>query len=183
MNYDSIIYHIALNSGFNSDSAKLVVAQARLESNAYTSNLFKQNNNLFGVKYVGQPLATRGLLVPLNERSSGDPNTNYYAKYKSPEDSAKDVIERLYQKTINGITPMQIQMVRSPEEFAEIQQKRGYFGSSAELYARMLKAQLLKVRINELFSDIKQEAIKNKDILEISIFLICIAGAYLLLNR
>lgn len=183
MNYDSLVYHIALNSGFNSDSAKLVAAQARVESAAYTSNLFKQNNNLFGVKFVGQPLATRGLLVPPNERTSGDPNTNYYAKYKSPQDSAKDVIERLYQRTINGVTPTQLHNVRTPEEFAELQRKRGYFGGSSENYARLLRGQLLRVRVNEIVTDIKDEAIRNRDILEISIFLIFVATAYLILNR
>jgi len=64
MNYDQLIYDAALKGGFNPTSAKLVVAQAKHETCNYTSNVFKKNNNLFGMKFVGQPLAKRGTPAP-----------------------------------------------------------------------------------------------------------------------
>jgi uncharacterized FlgJ-related protein len=100
MNYDQTIYDIAVKNGFTPQAAKLIIGQARVESANYTSQVFKNNNNMFGMKYVGQKLAQRGTLAPSSERTSGDVNTNYYAKYASPQDSARDVIERLYTKTM-----------------------------------------------------------------------------------
>jgi flagellum-specific peptidoglycan hydrolase FlgJ len=55
-NIDQDIYNMAIAEGFSPISAKLIVAQARLESGDYSSNVFVNNNNMFGMKYVGQTL-------------------------------------------------------------------------------------------------------------------------------
>jgi flagellum-specific peptidoglycan hydrolase FlgJ len=183
MSLDQTIYDVAIRNGFSPATSKLIVAQARLESANYSSNVFKQNNNLFGMKYVGQPLATKGTPAPQSERSSTDKITNYYAKYNTPEDSVRDVVERLYSKTIGGVTQMQLQNAMTPEDFAEYLKKRGYFGVSASQYAKGLKSRLLSVRINEIVSDIKNTAMNNKDIIEVAIVMVILASAYLLLNR
>jgi len=99
--YDQIIYDTAIKQGFSPTAAKFVVAQARFESADYTSNVFKNNLNTSGMKYIGQPLATRGTLAPTNERSavcrSGGVcrNSDHYAKFASVQDSANDKIVRL----------------------------------------------------------------------------------------
>ena len=69
MALDQQIYNIAITEGFTPTTAKLIVAQARLESGHYGSDVFKANNNMYGMKFVGQPLATRGSLAPVSERS------------------------------------------------------------------------------------------------------------------
>jgi uncharacterized FlgJ-related protein len=69
MDIDQSIYNTAIEEGFSPTSAKLIVAQARLESSHYSSTVFKANNNMFGMKYVGQPLATKGTLAPSKELS------------------------------------------------------------------------------------------------------------------
>ena len=69
-NNDQIIYDIAIKNGFSPTSAKLIVGQARFESANYTSAVFRANNNTSGMKYIGQPLASRGTLAPMSERSA-----------------------------------------------------------------------------------------------------------------
>ena len=82
MDIDQSIYNTAIEEGFSPMSAKLIVAQARLESGHYGSDVFKANNNMFGMKYVAQPLATRGTLAPPNERSEVEIENIQVAKYQ-----------------------------------------------------------------------------------------------------
>lgn len=157
MNLDTQIYELAVKNGFTDKAARLIVAQARLESNNYTSNVFKNNNNMFGMKFLGttrQPLATRGTLAPLSERSTicrvdqtKCNNSDFYAKYLLPTDSAKDLITRLYAITRNGITPQMLKTAETPEQFADLLKKRNYYGSSVKDYAAGLRSRLKKVII------------------------------------
>lgn len=152
-NIDNIIYTVALNNGFNDKSAKIIVAQARLESANYTSNVFKKNNNLFGMKFIGQKLATKGSPAPVNERTKNpNDNINFYAKYSSPEDSAKDLITRLLNITRNGVTPTMLKNVTTPEQYATLQKKRGYFGGKVEDYARNLRSILKRITPETTFA-------------------------------
>jgi hypothetical protein len=173
MTLDQEIYNVAIKEGFSPTSAKLIVAQARLESANYGSNVFNNNNNMYGMKYVGQPLATRGTLAPLNERSSSCQNggtcsdRDYYAKYKTPSDSAKDVIQRLYKKTRKGIGFDELKNVKDAYEFATKLKTRDYFGfndistpegkDEANGYARGLIARLVNVSIVEFYENNKKK--------------------------
>lgn len=150
---DQEIYNVATAAGFMDQAARYIVAQARYESADYTSNVFRNNNNMYGMKYVAQQLATRGTLAPMSERSAACrtggtcKNSDYYAKYASPADSAQDVINRLYQKTMRGVRPAQLKTASTPEIFADLLKKRGYYGATVEQYARGLRAKLKKVNI------------------------------------
>lgn len=166
--YDQMIYEVALSEGFSPTAARLIVAQARLESNDYTSNVFKLNNNLFGMKYATQPLATKGSPAP---KSEGD----NYAKYKSPADSTKDLVGRLYKTTRNGIGFEQLKNVKDSTEFATKLKQRGYFGITAEQYAQRLNAKLLKFNLMEVVK-------KNKNNVLIG-FLVLGVGIFLYLNN
>jgi hypothetical protein len=163
MDIDQSIYNTAIEEGFSPTSAKLIVAQARLESSHYSSTVFKANNNMYGMKFIGQPLATRGSLAPPNERSascrSGGAcvDSDHYAKYSSIEDSAKDTIQRLYKKTRKGIGFDQLKNVKDATEFATKLKTRDYFGFhsidtdagkfEASEYARILDSILLRIKI------------------------------------
>lgn len=152
-NYDQEIYNAAIEQGFNPISAKLIVAQARLESADYGSNVFKNNNNLFGMKFIGQPLAKRGTLAPLSERTcNGTCNGDYYSKYDSPADSAKDLVGRLYKITRNGIGFNEIKNATDSTDFANKLKKRNYYGASASSYAAGLASKLRKVNILEYYN-------------------------------
>lgn len=165
MTNDQLIYETAIKAGFTPTAAKLVVAQARFESADYTSFVFRNNNNTSGMKYIGQPLATRGTLAPMNERSSscragGEcKNSDHYAKFASVADSAADKINRLYSKTMGGVTPEQLKNAKDADEFAALLKKRSYYGfgkygtevgnKEQSQYAGGLRAKLLRLEVVE----------------------------------
>lgn len=169
--YDNIIYQTAIRNGFQPSTAKLIVAQARFESADYTSNVFKNNLNTSGMKYRGQPLASRGTLAPYNERSascrSGGTcvDGDFYAKFNSVQDSAKDKIERNFNLTMFGVPPSELKKATTAEEFANVLKQRRYYGfhdfttsegkREAQQYANGLKAKLLRINIEELYSENK----------------------------
>jgi hypothetical protein len=173
MDIDQSIYNTAIEEGFSPTSAKLIVAQARLESSHYSSNVFKANNNMYGMKFVGQPLATRGSLAPPNERSascrSGGAcvDSDHYAKYSSIENSAKDTIQRLYKKTRKGIGFDQLKDVKDATEFATKLKTRDYFGFhsintdagkfEASEYARILNSILLRIKVINFYKENKKK--------------------------
>lgn len=142
-NYDQEIYEAAKSEGFSDTASKLIVAQARLESADYTSNVFKNNFNMFGMKYIGQPLAVAGTKAPSNEGSL------VYAKYKSPADSTKDLVGRLYKITRAGVSFDDLKNVKTPAEFATKLKQRGYFGVTASHYEKLLSSKLTKIKIVE----------------------------------
>jgi hypothetical protein len=190
-NYDQIIYDTAIKQGFTPTAAKLIVGQARFESANYTSAVFKANNNTSGMKFIGQPLATRGTLAPMSERSASCKNggtcvnSDHYAKFASVEDSAKDVVIRLYSKTMGGVTPDQLKNVKTPEEFARLLKKRSYYGPSAygtpgaekeiAKYAGGIKARMRLANIIEFVQ-------KNKKGLGLGVLLLGL-GIYLYIKK
>jgi hypothetical protein len=154
-NYDQEIYEIAISEGFKPNVAKYIVAQARLESADYTSNVFLNNFNMYGMKYVGQPLASRGTLAPIRERSDSCVTSNicndsdYYAKYKSPKDSALDTIQRLYKKTRKGIGFDELNNSVDAQDFANKLKQRDYYGANPEDYGNFILAKLRRISIVE----------------------------------
>jgi uncharacterized FlgJ-related protein len=139
MDIDQLIYDKAIKEGFTPTSAKFVVAQARHETANYTSNVFKRTNNLFGMKFVNQPLA-----ISDNKKS---PENDYYAHYRSPKDSVDDAIGRLFNITMRGVTPTQLKNAKTPEEYSNLQKKRGYFGDKVEIYIKGIKNALNKISV------------------------------------
>lgn len=202
--YDQLIYDTAISEGFNPTVAKLIVAQARLESSNYGSNVFKCNNNMYGMKYVGQPLATKGTLAPSNEISSGCSasgsgcqrtgvgncrNGDFYAKYSSPADSVRDVIQRLYKTTRKGIGFNELNSATDSLSFATMLKQRDYYGfkpygtSGAEeeikYYSGGLKARLRLINIIEWYNSNK----KPINLAVIGIILIGITGYVYFLRK
>ncbi len=191
-NYDQIIYDTAIKQGFTPTAAKFVVGQARFESANYTSAVFKANNNTSGMKFIGQPLATRGTLAPKSERSatcrSGGTcvNSDHYAKFASVQDSATDKIVRLYSKTMGGVTPEQLKNVKTADEFARLLKKRKYYGPSAygtpaaekeiKEYAGGIKILMLRAQIVEYVQ-------KNKSKIGVGVALVLLAGAIYLYKK
>lgn len=144
MNIDTTIFNTAKKNGFSDSVAKNLVAQARYESNDYKSNVFKNNNNLFGYKYVGQQLATKGTLAPQSEWSN--PTTpQYYAKYASIADSATEVIKWLYRRENEG--KFKVSDLTTAQAYADALKKGGYYGQTSYEYAIGLLAKYKNIVI------------------------------------
>lgn len=154
---DQMIYDVAISEGFTPTSAKFVVAQARVETSVngkdYTSPVFLANNNMYGMKFVGQPLATKGGLAPYSERSpackSGGicKDSDHYAKYISPRESALDTIQRNFNLTLGGVTPAQLKNASTPDEYARLLKQRGYYGAPESNYAAGIRNRVLRVNV------------------------------------
>lgn len=203
-NYDQEIYNVAILEGFNPTVAKLIVAQARFESANYGSNVFKCNNNMYGMKYIGQPLAQRGTLAPAAEVSIGCTPTgsgcqrfgtgnckdrDFYAKYNSPADSAKDVITRLYKITKNGVGFNELNKATDATSFATLLKKRSYYGfgtygssvadSEIKNYAAGLRSRLLVVNVLDFYETNKTAV----NLTVIGLVLIGISGYFYYLSK
>ena len=144
-NIDTIIFNKAKQRGLPDLVAKNLVAQARYESNDYKSNVFKQNNNLFGYKYVGQANATAGTPAPRSEWTNSNV-TQYYAKYKSVEDSANEVINWLYRRENEG--KFKVSDLITADKYAAALKSGGYYGQTAYEYAQGLLAKYKNILIS-----------------------------------
>lgn len=159
MDYDQLIYDAAIKGGFTPTSAKLVVAQARHETGNYTSNVFKKNNNLFGMKFVGQPLAERGTSAPKSEWGCGGKcNSDFYSKYANVQDSVQDLINRNLKLTRNGVTFEQLKNAPDSTTYATLLKKRGYYGATTTIYDKGLKNALSKIsiKVSEMYKENKK---------------------------
>lgn len=136
---DQKIYAAAIAQGLSPTIAAIVVAQARYETADYSSNVYKQNNNLFGYKYVGQALAVQGSPVPGSEQSTGP---KYYAKYATVEDSVKELVQWI-RRRVDG-KQFTMQELTTPEGYAAGFGRLPYrfFGVSVAQYAAGLRAKL-----------------------------------------
>lgn len=194
-NHDQLIYEAAIQEGIKPTVAKFIVAQARLESADYTSPVFNCNNNMFGMKFASQPLATRGTIAPSTEISinctriigpgcdrkgtAGCKNGDYYSKYSSPADSARDVVQRYYKKTMYGVTFDDLNSSTDVIDFAKKLKKRHYFGkkdpntaagnAEALSYAAGLKAKLILISVSEFYE-------KNKKNINYTLVTLLFAG-------
>lgn len=121
--YDKIIYDAAIGEGLSPLLASFMVAQANHESDIYSSGVFEHCNNAYGYKYVGQALA---------EPCSGSPEGDKYARYKNVGDSAKEVARWIKRRQ------SQFDSVKTPEEYAEVLKRNGYFGDNLSTYQKAM---------------------------------------------
>ena len=112
-----IIYNLLLSAGFNEKFAAWITAQSAHETGNFSSSIFKNNFNAFGMKYAGQATA-RG-------------EKNGYAFYNSLEESVRDY-KRLY-KSYGMIFTDTI------EGFVIILKNKGYFEAPIEEYLAGVK--------------------------------------------
>lgn len=105
------VFDLLLNIGFNPMIAKYITAQAAHESANFTSYIFKNNNNCFGMKYAGQSLATE---------------KNGYANYKSLEDCISDYKKYYQNRNFNTFD--------SISTFIEELKRVNYFEAKTEEY-------------------------------------------------
>lgn len=72
------IYLFLKKYGLSEELSKYATAQAAFETAGFTSRIFKENNNAFGMKWAGQA-------IPIGEK-------NEYANYDSVEASCADFV-------------------------------------------------------------------------------------------
>lgn len=147
LNYDQIIYNVAIDEGLSPKLASFMVQQAKFESGNYQSDVFKDCNNSYGYKYVGQSLSTG----PCN----GSPEGDNYAGYESVADSAKEVARWIKRRED------QFKDVNTSDDYSAVLKKNGYFGDNLERYQKGLRryAESVKSLMNQAITKYPTETI------------------------
>lgn len=105
---------------------RYIIAQAKVESADFTSNVYMTDNNMFGMKVNSRPLETPGLQSPEGNR---------YAHYERDFDSIRDFVAWLSQTSF----PTQVSGV---EQYSIEMKQRGFYGPSAVVYTALLNSRL-----------------------------------------
>ena len=118
-----------LNAGAPRNILPIMLAQIALETGHY-KNVGSADNNLSGIKYVGQKGATAGSPAPKNEGKAP------YAKYASYDDWAKDFLRILTR--VGKARPLN---ASNPTEYAHALALNGYYDPKGEAnYTRILNS-------------------------------------------
>jgi len=114
------IYNLLLSSGLSDELCRYMTAQGAHETAGFTSNIFKNNNNAFGMKYAGQ-------VNSLGEK-------NGYANYKSINHSVADLVAWYTRHRINIFSlPLYIGSLASYVKFLK---NNNYFEADEAAYLK-----------------------------------------------
>ena len=117
----SLIYATAFADGMPAVLCSLIEAQSKHETDDYTSNAFLKNNNCFGYKYVSGAKWQAGSGITSTEH---DP----YAAYKDIPDSVHELTAWIKRRQYEKKFPVNLNDIQTPEDYAELLKKCGYFG-------------------------------------------------------
>lgn len=109
------VYFFLIEKGFNYQQARFITAQAGHETGNFTSRIFKENNNCFGMK-----LALVRKTTALKERYG-------HAVYSDLESCIEDF--RLYYQSFKYLS-----VYSSLAEYVKALKKRGYFEADETKY-------------------------------------------------
>lgn len=142
---DKKIYSFAYSQGLPSPLCRLLVAQSRVETADYTSNVCKKYNNYFGYKYVGQKKWAIGKGGAANAfDAQGNKDGGNYASYAKLEDSVGEVCDWIKRRVNGGFDFMK---VVNYTEYAEILKRCGYYGQTSKEYAASLGSKMNKINL------------------------------------
>lgn len=137
-NFDQIVAsELAADGVLPSVAIPFAVAQNRLESNNYTSNLFVNYNNLNGYKYVSGDQYQSG-------QGPISPEKDYYAAYACIEDSAQEQSQWWARRAAGGFD---LTTLTTPQAFVNELAAVGWFTSSPNAYLSRLNSLLTLVNI------------------------------------
>lgn len=121
------IKEIAVLDGMPDKLSDLIAAQAAHETGYFSSNAFKQNNNLFGYKYVPGAKWQSGAG---RKSTEGDP----YAQYDSIDDSVHELTAWIVRRQKQGKFPADLSTIDTPQEYAKLLKACGYYGAPESEY-------------------------------------------------
>lgn len=130
--YQQVVYDTARKCGLNDVQAKIIVSQATHESGNFSSNVFKTDNNAFGLKMPSKrPRTYIARASNIVMRAEG---STPYAHYSSLQQCITDLIKgwHVYNKT-------DWSKLQTPEQYAAYLKSKSYYGDSQENYTAALK--------------------------------------------
>jgi hypothetical protein len=122
-----------LNVGVPRRVIPFIIAQILLETGHYKSTAFKEDNNLSGIRYAKQKLATPGSAAPKADGPAP------YARYANYDDWARDYITQVtkgYGAKVGKAKPLE---ATTPEGFAHALKVNLYYQGPEADYARNIR--------------------------------------------
>jgi len=112
------VYDYLLASGLNETLSKFAACQSAFETANFTSNIYKNNNNAFGMKYAGQSASTG--------------EKNGYADYLSVQMSVSDFVVWYTRHRLQiMILPY---IINSLSDYVDFLKNCGYFEANRDTY-------------------------------------------------
>lgn len=136
MDNKEIIFDTARADGMPSVLAALMVTQSQFETANFTSNVFVSCSNGFGYKATGT--APRCVLSP---------ESDFYKKYATLRESTLEITAWIRRRQAEGIFPADLEAINTPEIYAALLKKAGYYGSSEASYAAGMKRYLENFKV------------------------------------
>jgi uncharacterized FlgJ-related protein len=133
--YNREIFNSALEYGADSATARLLVAQARLESGGFTNKLTRDHNNVFSMQHPSRRKTTSVCAC-----ASAEKRKNRYASYRSVNEAVADLF--LYFEA-KKITPRQL----STNTYVKILKKKHFFEEDEKVYRVNLKKHLKTITL------------------------------------
>src|SRR5574337_72677 len=125
MTNEQIVYSTALNDGMPNILALLITAQAKHETNNFTSNIFLNCNNAFGYKVFGNATA-----CPANPD---------YELYPNLSASTHEITAWIKRRLNEGNFPA-LDTITTPQYYSTLLYQNGYFTDSINNYTNGLIA-------------------------------------------
>lgn len=111
--------------------AALLVAQAKHETGDFSSNAFRTGNNAFGYSYFPTSDWQKG---PGLIADNGQP----IATYSNVGDSTREIVDWIYRRVKEGVFPGDLSIITTPEQYAVLLKKAGFYGDSVTNYTNGL---------------------------------------------
>ena len=122
------IINVLRGSGIPDPLTLFVVAQARHETNNFTSSVFNTCNNAFGYKAVFNALSC-----------TQSPEGNNYEYYPGGvAESANEIVRYLFRRVNDGSFPP-LSTITTPEQYAALLKSANYYGDPLTIYSTRLR--------------------------------------------
>jgi flagellum-specific peptidoglycan hydrolase FlgJ len=132
------IYNALRKAGVPDVNARIITAQSRVESSNYSSNVFKQNNNAFGMKVPS--VRKSPYILGAGTKAPSSEGATPYARYASVEDSARDIVHWLQYNHAN------YSQLTTADSYATYLKNKGYYGATLASYAAGIGTYLMKMK-------------------------------------
>jgi len=134
MTVQNRIYNKATADGMPDSFARLMVAWFSFETAyngiPFNSPVFLNCNNVAGYKYIGQTTAAGAC--------SQSPELDYYAYYRTIEDSVHEIVLWIGRRQREGKFPADLQTITTTYQLASLLKAAGYYGDTLTNYSNGL---------------------------------------------
>lgn len=128
-NYEQQVYDSVKKRGYSDQAARLIVAQAKHESDNFKSNVFKKSNNPFGMTYAGQS----GANASTASQPASEGGTSY-AGYNNVEGATDNLLAWIERRKSEGKFDPATDF-GSPEAYAKALKKSSYYTAPISEYS------------------------------------------------